>query len=205
MKTNENQMKVGGFLFENADEAQQALKEVEGIKYIRSKTDMDNPELVLQVYNKMVEQKLFETAVGYSYLKDLQEYLTTIPYIKNEDILSIPVNHKKLEESLKKQKIEIAQKERKRIAKIRQKEKQAQKETESGRKKKLTISVWCNFILAICIVCMFLITMTSDNPTIIDYQSKILDKYAAWEQELTERERAVTEKEQELGIYNENE
>ena len=112
MPENTQRVSVGGFSFENKDEAEQAKKEIEGIRYIKTKTDMSDPEVILQVYNKMIGQKLFETAVGYSYLKDLQEYLTTIPFIKNEDILPIPVTHPRLEESLKKQKREIAQKER---------------------------------------------------------------------------------------------
>ena len=127
MPENTQRVSVGGFSFENKDEAEQAKKEIEGIKYIKAKTDMSDPEVILQVYNKMIGQKLFETAVGYSYLKDLQEYLTTIPFIKNEDILPIPVTHPRLEESLKKQKREIAQKERVRAVRARQHEKNLQK------------------------------------------------------------------------------
>ena len=55
-------------------------------------------------------------------------------------------------------------------------------------------------ILVVCVVAMFAMTLTSDSPTIVDYQSKLLNRYASWEQELTEREKAVSEKEQELGI-----
>ena len=195
MPENTQRVSVGGFSFENKDEAEQAKKEIEGIRYIKTKTDMSDPEVILQVYNKMIGQKLFETAVGYSYLKDLQEYLTTIPFIKNEDILPIPVTHPRLEESLKKQKREIAQKERVRAVRARQHEKKLAKidrkalETESSGKLKISLCV-----------AMFAMTLTSDSPTIVDYQSKLLNRYASWEQELTEREKAVSEKEQELGI-----
>lgn len=204
MPENTQRVSVGGFSFENKDEAEQAKKEIEGIRYIKTKTDMNDPEVILQVYNKMIGQKLFETAVGYSYLKDLQEYLTTIPFIKNEDILPIPVTHPRLEESLKKQKREIAQKERVRAVRARQHEKKLAKidrkalETESYGK--LRISLCVNIILVVCVVAMFAMALTSDSPTIVDYQSKLLNRYASWEQELTEREKAVSEKEQELGI-----
>lgn len=57
-----------------------------------------------------------------------------------------------------------------------------------------------NAILVVCVVAMFAMALTSDSPTIVDYQSKLLNRYASWEQELTEREKAVSEKEQELGI-----
>ena len=51
---------VEGFLFHNQAMAGKAVKEQEGIRYIRNKTDMNNPELVLQIYNKVIEQRLFE-------------------------------------------------------------------------------------------------------------------------------------------------
>ena len=197
MPENTQRVSIGGFSFENKDEAEQAKKEIEGIRYIKTKTNMSDPEVILQVYNKMIGQKLFETAVGYSYLKDLQEYLTTIPFIKNEDILPIPVTHPRLEESLKKQKREIAQKERVRAVRARQREKNLAKidrkalETESSGKLKISLCV--NAILVVCVVAMFAMALTSDSPTIVD-------RYASWEQELTEREKAVSEKEQELGI-----
>lgn len=85
-----NAFAVNGFLFENAAEAEQAKKEAEGVKYIRGKLSMDEPEAVLQIYNKMVRQNLFETAVGYAYLFDLQEYLRSIPFINQEEIFPIP-------------------------------------------------------------------------------------------------------------------
>ena len=205
MPKNTDRFAIGGFSFENEDEAEQAQKEVEGIKYIKTKTDMDNPKMVLQVYNKMIEQKLFETAVGYSYLKDIQEYLVAIPYINNEEILPIPVTHPRLEESLKKQKKEIAQRERIRLAKVKEKEKRDQKAKKDAAGRKMQISLWVNFALALCIVAMFILAMTSESPTILNYQTKIVDKYASWEQELSDREQAVLQKEKELGITTDTE
>ena len=99
---------------------------------------------------------------------------------------------------------EIAQKERVRAVRARQREKNLAKidrkalETESSGKLKISLCV--NAILVVCVVAMFAMTLTSDSPTIVDYQSKLLNRYASWEQELTEREKAVSEKEQELGI-----
>ena len=109
-----------------------------------------------------------------------------------------------MEESLKKQKREIAQKERVRAVRARQHEKKLAKidrkalETESSGKLKISLCV--NIILVVCVVAMFAMALTSDSPTIMNYQSKLLNRYASWEQELTEREKAVSEKEQELGI-----
>ena len=45
---------------------------------------------------------------------------------------------------------------------------------------------------------MFLITLKSDNPNILNYKQVLTNQYASWEQNLTERENRIREKEQEL-------
>ena len=55
-------MVVEGFLFANEAEAAQARKEAEGVKYVKEKAQMDDPEMVLRIYNKMIQQRLFDTA-----------------------------------------------------------------------------------------------------------------------------------------------
>jgi hypothetical protein len=49
--------------------------------------------------------------------------------------------------------------------------------------------------LLLCVIGMFYVNSTINSPTILNYEEKILDKYSAWEQELTQREAAVKEKE----------
>lgn len=49
---------------------------------------------------------------------------------------------------------------------------------------------------------MFMITLKSDNPNILNYEKNLVNRYAAWEQELREREQVVREKERELNIGN---
>ena len=65
---------------------------------------------------------------------------------------------------------------------------------------KLRMSVVANFALAVSILLIFLITATSGETTILNYEKKLQDKYAQWEQQLTEREKAVREEEQELEL-----
>ena len=67
-------VKINGFVFTDEAEAEQAKKEAHGIHYVEERADMHHPETVLEIYNKMVKQELFETAVGFTYLKELQEY-----------------------------------------------------------------------------------------------------------------------------------
>ena len=49
------------------------------------------------------------------------------------------------------------------------------------------------------IVAMFAITFTSKNPNILNYRQAITNEYSTWEQELTEREKVIREKERQLG------
>lgn len=183
---NKNNIIVNGFSFVNEAEAEQAEKEADGVKYIKEKTDMDNPEMVLHIYNKMIQQRLFETAVGFSYLKDLQEYLQSIPFIRKEEILPIPVHHPVLEESLKRN--------RRPETKKKQQEKTAQAVHVNYKTRYRMMRALC-IILAVCVVAMFAISATTDNTTILNYETQLINKYEAWEQELSEREAALLERE----------
>ncbi len=177
---------VDGFVFSSESEAEQAKKEQEGVKYIRSKTDMNHPEQVLQIYNRMIDEHLFQTAVGISYLKDLQEYLTMTSFVEKEAIKPITVVHPAVDERIK----EERQKEKKRRQKLMDK---LASNTDEETKKKLSMSLTANLVLAICVVLMFVISATSSHPTILDYETKLVNRYSAWEQELSEREAAVRE------------
>ena len=61
-------------------------------------------------------------------------------------------------------------------------------------------SLFINLVLIVIVIVFFVITATSKNPNIINYENVLIDKYSSWDQELTERERAVKEKEAELNI-----
>lgn len=181
---------VDGFAFTSENEAEQAKKEREGIRYIKEKTNMNNPDMVLQIYNKMIREKMFVTSVGYAYLCDLQEYLRTNPYINDEDILPIEVVHPSLQEGLKEEK-------QKHQAQMQEVKKKAARKpaTESEVQNKYKLSLLVNLILAISVVCMFIISATSGHPTILNYEEELINRYSAWEQELTEREAALREAE----------
>lgn len=187
MSEKKQEFLVEGFLFHDEEMAEKARREAAGIKYIRSKTSMDSPGMVLQVYEKIIEQQLFETPVGIGYLRELQEYLLTIPAIRNEDVKPIPV-----EEIIKQEYVPLKEVE----------QKEQKKKEKSGRKadRRFWISVAANVILALMVAAMFAITLTSQHPNILNYEEKLLDKYAGWEEELKGREQQIREKEKKLGI-----
>lgn len=188
MPSKEQSYVVGGFSFNSESEAEKAKKEREGIRYIKEKTNMNNPEMVLKIYNKMIWEKMFETAVGYAYLFDLQEYLRTNPSISDAEILPIEVVHPTLKEGLKEEK-------QKHKEQMQEMKKKASKKmvTDKALQGRYKISLLVNLILAISVVFMFIISATSSHPNILNYEEELINRYSSWEQELTEREAALRE------------
>ena len=66
--------------------------------------------------------------------------------------------------------------------------------------KKLRYSILGNVILVCLVIILFAIALTGENANAINYRNAIVNEYSEWEQELTERENTVREKERELGI-----
>ena len=192
---------AGGFVFRTKKEAELAQREIEGTKYLRQKLDMENPNAVFSIYQNLIEQDLFETPVGYCFLKELRDYLLMIPAISNEEVLAIPIRYPQTEEEEKKQKKEQKKEEQR---KERQREKEKAKNKKEQKKEGKNNKGRCQFfmvtslILLISIVSMMLLAATSDNVNILNYENKLIDKYSSWEQELEEREQAVKEQEQAL-------
>ncbi len=192
---------AGGFVFRTKKEAELAQREIEGTKYLRQKLDMENPNAVFSIYQNLIEQDLFETPVGYCFLKELRDYLLMIQAISNEEVLAIPIRYPQTEEEEKKQKKEQKKEEQR---KERQREKEKAKNKKEQKKEGQNYKGRCQFfmvtslILLISVVSMMLLAATSDNVNILNYENKLIDKYSSWEQELEEREQAVKEQEQAL-------
>lgn len=177
----ENEIVIEGYSFTDENMAKQAQKESEGVKYVKARTNMSRPEQVLSVYHRLLNQKMFQTPVGYAYLKELQDYLKSMPGIEKEKVRPIPVAPSLVVNDS----LGLSKRLRKKLKK------------EQG---KFKLSLFVNFIFAVSIFLIFVITLTSGQTTIFNYERKIQDKYAQWEQQLTERERAIREEEQELEL-----
>lgn len=184
---------IDGFLFQTEEEAEQAQKEVEGIHYIKANLDMEDPQAVLQVYDNLIKQRLFETPVGYCFLHELKKYLVAIPAISNEDIKAIPIVQTEQADlsEIKKSKKKSEKKAEKKQKQSRQKTQK--KEKNVNYKSRCTVFMTTTLILAISVITMMILAATSDNVNILNYENKLIDKYSAWEQELDEREQALDE------------
>lgn len=181
--------KVDGFEFERASMAEQAKKEVEGVKYIKEHTRMDQPDMVLKVYNQLVEEHIFSTAVGFSYLRELQDYLYSIPSSERTEIRPLPVNDF----------LTVSPKTTAAKSDYGNNKKSAREEAaDKSYRRMFRVSTFLAIVFGLCVIGMFVITaLSKDNVTILNYENQIIDRYESWERELEEREAQLKLKEQE--------
>ncbi len=183
-----NKSIIDGFSFADDADVSLASSEIEKIKYIAGKMNMDNPRGVLAVYDKLITSGIFVTPVGYEYLRTLQSYLYKCKDIPDDAVKEIPVP------------ISYT-----RALNLRSEERderiQADRQMRTLRKTFRTeykVSLIVNIILVIMVIAMFVITLKAENPNMINYRTAILNQYSEWEQELNEREAAIKQRELEL-------
>lgn len=180
----ENNNVVRGYCFGTAEDAEIARQEEKKIQYLEQHMDFAKPENMLLVYKKAMESRVFTTPIGWEYLKKLQKELSERSDLKEEvpPVALYTVFAHRVGDDI-------------RIPAPRIPEK-----SKDNTNKKFIASVVINFILAAAIAVMFYIAYTSDNPNVLNYKNNLVNKYAQWEQELTERENAIREKERNLMI-----
>lgn len=179
---NQEMLEVDGYLF-TQKEAQLALQEKKRAEYLENHLDFNNPKQILNVYRRAIEEKIFTTPVGTEYLKRLQQYLNTKQVEGEIPPITVYAG------------LEPKQQESFEVSSNKAKKQNAKKRSVRNA---LLLSILLNLILAAMVIGMFVITIKSDNPNILNYERVLTDKYSAWEEELTQRERTVREKEHEL-------
>lgn len=178
-----SQFTVNGYLFGDAEDVKLAQQEVSAIQYMDKKMERYNGEGILAVYQATLEKKVFRTPIGYQYLQQLQKRMQSMGVAK-EKIPPIPLyqvynNRYKTEEKTVRKPV---------------------KKKVDPQVKKLRYSILGNVILVILVIALFAIAITGENANALNYRRAIQNEYSEWEQELTERENTVREKERELGI-----
>ncbi len=176
---------VNGYCFGSLQDAKEARNESQTIAYFKEKTRGRTAGNLLALYDKLLDEKVFKTPVGWEYLKQLQEE------ILKSDISPDQVRPITLYTGFTYRVQEDAQK-----AAMRQAEAIAQRKEKKDYRFRVSLCV--NFLLAVLVAGMFLITLKSDNPNILNYKQVLTNQYASWEQNLTERDNRIREKEQEL-------
>lgn len=177
-----------GFCFLSTEDAGLATREKKHIEYLESVLDYQQPEQVLMLYDKALRERIFKTPVGMIYLKHLQNFLMNKTDIDPARVPMIPVYAPCNASPVKRE---------------RPRANARKKAEEEKRTAKMRISLILNILLVIAIIAMFIMTTQSDSPNILNYRTAILNEYASWEQDLSEREQVIREKERELKITQE--
>lgn len=187
---NRDDMIVGGYFFGSIDDAKQATKELKNAEYLNERVSVMSSHQLLALYDKMIDEKVFLTPVGWEYLKYIKN-LTIRSGIDESLIRPIPIyttfgssNDDRNYEHIAKMYVKPT------------------KSKGDSIKDKLKISVILNIFLLVIIIAMFFITMNSTSPNIINYKTVITNQYSVWENELNEREAAIKAKELELENTN---
>jgi hypothetical protein len=174
---------VSGFAFYSEKDAGLAEQERQKIAYLDKHIDHADMQSVLAIYKKALEDRVFRTPVGL----ELQGELRAREEELGEEVPPIPLWTS--------------------FANVRTKTSPARRRIQQmpedgGKKAGLCLSVIMNIVMLVAIIAMFVITLNSDQPNILNYERNLQNKYASWEQELTQREQTVREKERELHIEN---
>ncbi len=184
MDKNEDELIVGGYKFATVADAETARMEEKKIDNLEQHLDYRKPQNVLLVYNKAIETKAFLTPIGLTYLQSMKDQMIKWG-VPEDKIQPVPLYGTFSNKTANSQSI------RRSIAARRPK---------VEFKGRFITSVILNVLLVLVVVAMFVISLQSDIPNIVNYRIAIVNEYSEWEQELTEREKAVREAEREAGI-----
>ena len=182
----DDKITVDGYVFDDEKIGSDALKEQEAVEYVRAQVDLENISSVHAVYSQMLSRSVFHTPVGIGFLKKLQDILLESKNIDPSSIDPIPVSyelHKFSDVGSASGDGRILERQKKRLEDCEASLKRT--------KKNAKIFTVTTVILAVCVVAMFLITLSSESPTVLNYKQKLTDEYSSWADELTERERQV--------------
>lgn len=192
---------VDGFCFKTKAEAAEAKNEYDGVQYMRSRTNMNNPANIYSVYKNIIDKKLFKTPVGIKYLCELREVMIKSGKYSSEELEQLPIpapwtggkkatREKKVKQELSKKEV------------IRNMKSYG---IESLYRNRFINAVILNVVLIIVIILIMAITNNSDNINILNYKNRIDAEYqdkedtlAQWEKELSIREEDVKQREKEL-------
>lgn len=174
---------VDGFQFGTEKDAELAKNEQERIERLEEKLDYENQDMVNAVYQKAINNRVFRTPVGYVFLKKLQQILQE----NNDTPANIPVyGVYSMRES--------ANPTVERVIASRKPAKQKNKQEFFSRR----TSIFVNIILVFLLIAVVAVSTIGSAPTVFNYENILQNRYAQWEQQLSEREQIIREKEKEL-------
>lgn len=187
-KTREIEFVVNGYSFETQEEYEKALEEKKSIERLMKKVNLNKGELLVALYSGLITQNKLSTVIGLEYLCRLRDIIINKKYARTSELPPIQTANFKTERAVGYKLADTTQK------------LQAERQQTLKYKERVRTLFIVNIALVIVIGVMMYIATTSNNVNIINYEHKLVDKYAGWEAQLTEREQRVKEAEKRLGI-----
>lgn len=177
----ENKFTFMGHTFEDEKQLLLAKKEAEAIEYLRAKTDFNNGEMLLRLYYRIIDNKMMETEIGVDFLIEIRKRIIEMGIMKEEQLKEVPELKKR------KAKQKAAEKKSRELLLI-----------EKVKRQNAILWVVCLFLSAL-VVGMFVILLTGKrSPLALRYEEELINKYASWAQDLTEKEQKLNDRIAEL-------
>lgn len=181
--------RVGKYQFELKEDYEVALQEKKGVEYLDSQLNYKDIGKVMTTYNELVGKKIFYTPVGVEYLNRLLTIIVASGQAEPAKVMPLYVPSGRKKDSSRVEKY------------ISRKYKDQVKGLDSTVKKLKNTNRFLGMLVAfmvIIIIAMFVITVKSDNPNVLNYERVLQDKYAGWAEDLAEKEEELRQWEREL-------
>ena len=179
---------VRGFQFLTKADAEKAVVDAGKIEYLESHVGYATSSALLAVYEKSIQNRIFGTPVGWSYLMDLRRRLEKMG-VDPAELTPIPMTTSFTHTPSAQESTPV-------------KEKRSRREEGEPKPPLLIVSAVLNIMLIIIVIIMFVIVAWGETDNMINYKRNITNRYAEWEEQLKERESVIREKERELKIDN---
>lgn len=174
----ENRFTFQGHTFDDEKQLIAAKKEAEAVEYLRSKTDFGNMNNLRKLYDRILDRNMMETVIGIAFLKEIRETLIGSGMFTDDQIRPVPLLP-----------------EVKKLKKRKENQKRSRERTllERSERQNTILKTVC-FFLVVIVIAMFAVVLTGQrSPLAIRYEEQILNKYAAWAEDLQEKEKFLRE------------
>ena len=180
MEKREEERGVEGNRFATVADAETARMELKKIENLEQRLDYRRPQNVLLVYDRALDNRVFLTPVGFSYLQKMQRELLKWG-VPADKVRPVPLYATFSNKTANSRSIRLSV---------------AQRHPEyQGR---FLASLLVNIVLVLLVALMLLFAWNTDTPNIINYRQAIENEYSEWEQELKQREQDVRDAKRKL-------
>ena len=185
-KEKTQQVLQGNFTYPDYATAELGRIEQEKIVRLESQINYDKPKVVFALYKKALDNHVFQTPEGFAFLYKLRTYLSAHQNEIGEEIPGIPAGL-------------LMSEDKKALAETEALLAKTQTARDKYRSRFQLMGIVIGF-LAVALIAMLFMAGMSDSPNILNYEKALQNRYADWQEELSERESAIRERERELNI-----